>query len=115
MGTVMAYGEMRQRAFSLLEGIYQHCITVVDGIAQGKWTVADWNDVDHNPPVSTLDELIMVSHTGLTSAWALCQELGILTRTETAEIDKRYREQRPDIFWPYVRHGWRVHPKPPVA
>jgi hypothetical protein len=115
MDTLVTVGEMKQRVVANIERSYLQAINVFDGIAAGKWTVEDWNDVDHQPPVSTVDDLLMAYHAYLLGASGVCFATGLLTQTEAAEIDKKYCEQRPDIFWPYIRHGYKVHPNRPVT
>jgi hypothetical protein len=98
---------MKQIAIDQLRRIHEDCIEAHDGIRDGKWSLEDWNDVDHQPPVATVDDLIMVYFVSLMSAMGLCQALGLLSREETIAIDKEYRDQRPDIFWPLDRRGAR--------
>jgi hypothetical protein len=111
----LPYEETKRRAVEYINFLYERAIQVFDEIARGESVVEDYNDVDHQPPVSTVDDLIMTYHAGLLAASELCLRLGLLTQAEAAEIDKKYREQRPEIFWPYIRHGFKVHPKRPVT
>jgi hypothetical protein len=99
--------DMKQDAIDLLRRIYGYCIQAHDGIRDGKWTLEDWNDVDHQPPVATIDDLIMVYFVSVSSAGGICQGLGLLSRQETTAIDDEYVALRPDIFWPLYRRGPR--------
>ena len=117
METSLSPRDMKQIAIDQLHRIYGHCVEAHDGIRDGKWTLEDWNDVDHQPPVATVDDLIMVSFVGISSATALCERLGLLSPEETIAIDKEYRDQRPDIFWPMIRRGppFVISKSPPAA
>lgn len=103
MDVPLSQADMKQRAIEGIEQYYFHSISVVDGITSGKWTIADWNDPQHGPPTATLEELLMVYYASLLGAAIMSHRVGLLTQHETAEVDRKYREQRPDIFWPHLR------------